>query len=299
MTRPFSPAADELLNKLVPVLDHGLVMPLDYMGTDNEIVQSARVTQGPSAKPLHDDRGLLRYMMRHRHTTPFEMCEVRFKCRMPIFVARQWIRHRTAVVNEMSLRYSEPLDCYYVPEASAVCYQSDSNKQGRSGPLPPELAARVRGLIGAHEAECSELYERLAEEFGLAKELARSVLPVALYTEWIWKIDLHNLLHFLTLRLDPHAQLEIRVYAEAMAQFVRAWVPLTWDAFEEYRLFAFTFSRTEARALKRLLHYYGNAATSDNVHNGGVAGHNEGLEGRELAEFKAKLARLFALEVTP
>jgi len=283
MTRPFSPAADELLNKLVPVLDHGLVMPLDYMGTDNEIVQSARVTQGPSAKPLHDDRGLLRYMMRHRHTTPFEMCEVRFKCRMPIFVARQWIRHRTAVVNEMSLRYSEPLDCYYVPAADAVCYQSDSNKQGRSGPLPPEVAEKVRALITGHEADSERLYTALAETLGVAKELARSVLPVALYTEWIWKIDLHNLLHFLTLRLDPHAQLEIRVYAEAMAQFVRSWVPLAWEAFEEYRLYAVTFSRTEARAITCML---------TSKYNAREAAATVGLVGRELDEFTAKVRRM-------
>lgn len=283
MTRPLSPAADELLNKSVPVLDHGLVMPLDYMGTDNEIVQSARVTQGPSAKPLHDDRGLLRYMMRHRHTTPFEMCEVRFKCRMPIFVARQWIRHRTAVVNEMSLRYSEPLACYYVPSAAHVSHQSTTNKQGRSTTLDGPMAETVRALITSHASACEMLYDRLANDLGVAKELARSVLPVALYTEWIWKIDLHNLLHFLTLRLDPHAQLEIRVYAEAMAQFVRAWVPLAWDAFEEYRLFAVTFSRTEARALSCML---------TSKYNAREAAISAGLAGRELDEFTTKVRRM-------
>ena len=285
--RPFSPAADALLNIETPVLDHGLIMPVDYMGTDNEIVQSARVTQGPSAKPMHDDRGLIRYMFRHRHTTPFEMCEVRFKCRMPIFVARQWIRHRTAVVNEMSLRYSDPLACYYVPSAADVAGQSTTNKQGRSVALEPDLAETVRALITAHESVSEALYDRLANDLGVAKELARSVLPVALYTEWIWKIDLHNLLHFLTLRLDPHAQLEIRVYAQAMAEFVRQWVPLTWEAFEEYRLYATTFGRTESRAL--VVIFQDALKGPFDVRSAGV---RVGLAGRELDEFEAKVLRL-------
>ncbi|MBK9757268.1 MAG: FAD-dependent thymidylate synthase [Nannocystis sp.] len=282
--RTLAPGAEARLGREVPVLDLGFVQPIDYMGTDEDIVQAARVSYGPSTRKLHDDRGLLRYLMRHRHTTPFEMCEVKFRCKMPIFVARQWIRHRTANVNEMSLRYSEAPDEFYVPELEAVTLQSTTNKQGRDDDtsLPAEQREQVRQLLRARNELAYADYQHLANDLGIARELARTLLPVSLYTQWIWKIDLHNLLHFLDLRLDPHAQIEIRVFAEAMAEFVRDWVPHAWEAFVDYRREAVPLSRLEARALGRLL-----------------AGDNEpaaiaaaGLKGRELQEFEHKLARL-------
>ncbi len=282
--RTLAPGAEALLGREVPVLDLGFVQAIDYMGTDEDIVQAARVSYGPSTRKVHDDRGLLRYLMRHRHTTPFEMCEVKFRCKMPIFVARQWIRHRTANVNEMSLRYSEAPDEFYVPALEAVTLQSTTNKQGRDGEtaLPPELREQVRELRRGHYARAYADYQKLAAEHGIARELARTLLPVSLYTQWIWKIDLHNLMHFLDLRLDPHAQIEIRVFAEAMADFVRAWVPHAWEAFVDYRREAVPLSRLEARALGRLL------AGDDEP----TATATAGLRGRELQEFQAKLARL-------
>jgi thymidylate synthase (FAD) len=284
--RSLAPGAEALLGREVPVLDRGFVQAIDYMGTDEDIVQAARVSYGPSTRKLHDDRGLLRYLMRHRHTTPFEMCEVKFRCKMPIFVARQWIRHRTANVNEMSLRYSEAPDEFYVPGLEAVTLQSTTNKQGRDdAELPAALREQVRALLRARQDEVYADYQRLAGELGIARELARTVLPVSLYTQWIWKIDLHNLLHFLDLRLDPHAQLEIRAFAEAMAAFVRAWVPLAWEAFVDYRREALPLSRLEARAIGRML---AGAAEPD-------AAEDAGLRGRELQEFAAKLARMRVL----
>lgn len=251
--RPIAAGAEPLLGIETPVLDLGYVQPIDYMGTDACIVQAARVSYGPSTRALHDDRGLLRYLMRHRHTTPFEMCEVKFRCKMPIFIARQWIRHRTANVNEMSLRYSEAPDEFYVPALEAVTLQSTDNKQGRGAELPDEIRERVRAIMSARNEQAYADYQALAGELGIARELARTVLPVSLYTQWIWKIDLHNLMHFLSLRLDPHAQLEIRLFAEAMAGFVRAWVPQAWEAFTDYRLEAATFSRMELRALYMIM----------------------------------------------
>jgi thymidylate synthase (FAD) len=288
--RTHAPGAEALLGQEVRVLDLGFVQAVDYMGTDEDIVQAARVSYGPSTRKVHDDRGLLRYLMRHRHTTPFEMCEVKFRCKMPIFVARQWIRHRTANVNEMSLRYSEAPDEFYVPELEAVTLQSTTNKQGRDNEtaLPDEQRAQVRELMRARHEQAYADYQQLAGELGIARELARTVLPVSLYTQWVWKIDLHNLLHFLDLRLDPHAQIEIRLFAEAMAAFVRAWVPVAWEAFVDYRREAVPLSRLEARALGHLL-----ARTDTSADAAAAAA--AGLKGRELQEFQAKLARLRAL----
>ncbi|MBL9099822.1 MAG: FAD-dependent thymidylate synthase [Myxococcales bacterium] len=284
--RTLAPGAEALLGQEVPVLDRGFVQAVDYMGTDEDIVQAARVSYGPSTRKVHDDRGLLRYLMRHRHTTPFEMCEVKFRCKMPIFVARQWIRHRTANVNEMSLRYSEAPDEFYVPALEHVTLQSTTNRQGRETlVLPDDLRRQVQALLTSRNEDIYRDYQRLAGELGIARELARTVLPVSLYTQWIWKIDLHNLLHFLDLRLDPHAQLEIRVFAEAMAAFVRAWVPLAWEAFVDYRREAVPLSRLEARALGLMLAGAAEAAAAEQA----------GLRGRELQEFTGKLVRLRAL----
>ncbi|MBZ5712082.1 FAD-dependent thymidylate synthase [Nannocystis pusilla] len=285
--RPLSPGAEALLGREVPVLDLGFVQPIDYMGNDIDIVQAARVSYGPSTRKVHDDRGLLRYLMRHRHTTPFEMCEVKFRCKMPIFVARQWIRHRTANVNEMSLRYSEAPDEFYVPALEHVTLQSTTNRQGRDAEtaVPLELRERVRALLHARHDQLYADYQTLAGELGIARELARTLLPVSLYTQWIWKIDLHNLLHFLDLRMDPHAQVEIRLFAAAMADFVRAWVPLSWEAFVDYRREALPLTRLEAQALAHMLR----GTDADE------AAAAAGLAGRELREFHDKVARLRAL----
>jgi len=273
--RTLAPGAEARLGREVPVLDLGFVQPIDYMGTDEDIVQAARVSYGPSTRKLHDDRGLLRYLMRHRHTTPFEMCEVKFRCKMPIFVARQWIRHRTANVNEMSLRYSEAPDEFYVPALEAVTLQSTTNKQGRDGEteLSPELREQVRELMRARNEVAYADYQRLAGDLGIARELARTLLPVSLYTQWIWKIDLHNLLHFLRLRADPHAQYEIRTYAEALCAVVQDWTPAAWGAFEDYRLNAMHLTALEIEALRT-----GEPLKTTNK--------------REIAEWDAKRARL-------
>ncbi len=252
--RSCSPQAEALLMQEVQVLNLGFVQPIDYMGVDTDVVQAARVSYGPSPRTAHDDRGLLRYLMRMRHSSPFEMCEVKFRCKMPIFVARQWIRHRTSNTNEISYRYTEAEDCFFVPALEQVSLQSTVNKQGRGEPLlDAELHQRVIEILQTQHDLAFAAYEVLAQEIGLARELARVVLPVSLYTQWIWKIDLHNLFHFLGLRLDPHAQLEIRLYAEAMANFVKSWVPLCWEAFEDYRLRGVNLSRQEHEILLRRL----------------------------------------------
>lgn len=235
----------------IRVLDKGFVRLVDCMGNDASIVQSARVSYGKGTKSLNEDEALIRYLLRHRHTTPFEMVEFKFHCRLPIFVARQWIRHRTANVNEMSGRYSEMHDWFYEPQSELCTLQSAQNKQGGTG----------EQVIGAEE--CADLFchgqAQAYQEYqgyldrGMRRELARINLPLSLYTEWYWKIDLHNLFHFLKLRLDNHAQYEIRVYGEAMAQIVKNQVPIAWKAFEDYSLQAITFSRLELDALSCIL----------------------------------------------
>jgi thymidylate synthase (FAD) len=263
------------------VLDHGYVELVDTMGCDGDVVQAARVSVGPSPKRLSEDRSLIRYLMRHRHTSPFEMCEVKYRIRAPMFVARQWLRHRTANVNELSLRYSEAPTDYYLPACEHVQAQSSDNKQGRSDrPLTPYRVGEVRRSLAEHQGTSHRLYGRLAGDIGVARELARIALPVSIYTEWIWKIDLHNLLHFLSLRLHPHAQLEIRLYAEAIARQVSAWVPLCWEAFEDYRLNAVMFSAVEHRILKDLLR---GLSFEDALRA-------TPLKGRELRELKEKIS---------
>lgn len=274
------PAAEALLGEQVNVLDHGFVTPLDYMGGDADVVAAARTTSDTAGKGPTEDRALLRYLLRHRHTTPFEMVEVRWLCAMPISVARQWIRHRTANVNEFSQRYSEPPVAAYVPAAEHVAFQSITNRQGRGVAFPEESAEEVRAII-AEANESSRFTRDRLDAMGVALELSRTVLPLGQYTRWVWKIDLHNLMGFLQLRLDSHAQLEIRLFAEAMAGFVRAWVPECWAAFEEYRLGAVTFGATERRALDLALH--------DPTHDLRTAGVHVGLKGRELTEFYAKV----------
>lgn len=271
-------AAEALLGLRVPVLDHGGVTPISYEGGDADVLRAARTTSGIEGKGPAEDRALLRYLLRHRHTTPYEFCEVTFLCEMPIAVARQWIRHRTASVNEFSQRYSDPPEESYVPALEHVQAQSTSNRQGRGAALAPGLAEEARKIIDASAERCREARDALAD-LGVAKELSRVVLPVGGYTRWAWKIDLHNLMGFLVLRLDLHAQLEIRVFAEAMAGFVRVWVPECWSAFEEYRLEARSFGASERRALALLRRGWSPAE----------AGLRTGLRGRELEEWIAKV----------
>lgn len=242
-----------LIGKEFPCLDKGFVRLIDVMGDDAAIVQAARVSYGSGTKKVHEDRGLIRYLLRHAHTTPFEMVEFKFHVKLPIFVARQWIRHRTANVNEYSGRYSEMKDEFYVPAPDQVRAQSTSNKQGRSeDAFAPEESERIRTMMSDTQ---DKLYAEYQELLGtdLAREIARINLPVSNYTEWYWKIDLHNLFHFLRLRIDAHAQYEIRVYGEAMAEIVKAVVPAAWEAFEDYLLHARRFSRKELIALRAML----------------------------------------------
>ncbi|MFN8389705.1 MAG: FAD-dependent thymidylate synthase [Bdellovibrionota bacterium] len=235
----------------IKVLDKGFVKLVDVMGDDSSIVQAARVSYGKGTKSVSEDEGLIRYLMRHQHTTPFEMVEFKFHCRMPIFVARQWIRHRTANVNEMSARYSEMPDWFYEPSPELCTTQSAQNKQGGTG-NPVENAEAVAKTFPESQEQVYSQYEGYIDA-KMRRELARINLPVSLYTEWYWKIDLHNLFHFLKLRVDSHAQYEIRVFGEAMASLVKERVPMAWRAFEDYSLEAMRFSRLELAVLKDLL----------------------------------------------
>ncbi len=242
------PALEELLYAPIPLLDHGFIRVVDYMGDDSAIVQAARVSYGRGTRRVSDDRGLIRYLMRHRHTTPFEMCELKLHVKLPIFVARQWIRHRTANVNEYSARYSILDREFYVPSADVIAAQSQGNRQGRGEQLPAGDAARVQALLREDAHRAYDHYAELLNEnpngeprdpgrVGLARELARMNLSLNYYTQWYWKVDLHNLFNFLSLRADGHAQHEIRVYAEAILErIVKPWVPLAHEAFCEYRL---------------------------------------------------------------
>jgi thymidylate synthase (FAD) len=252
MARSSVPAADRLIGVKHRVLEHGYVVLVDYMGSDAAIVQAARVSYGAGTKTVRDDRGLIRYLMRHHHTTPFEMVEMKFLLRLPIYVARQVIRHRTANVNEYSARYSVVADEFDVPAPGAVRLQSTRNRQGRGDPAPPEIEAKFRGDLGRL---CSEAYRIYTEALkaGVARETARMVLPLAYYTEWYWKIDLHNLLHFLALRLDPHTQEETRLYAAELGHLAQAVSPIAYEAFEEFTLEGLSLSRREQRAVQALL----------------------------------------------
>ena len=236
----------------IKCFDKGFVRLVDSMGGDDAIVQAARVSYGKGTSKMSQDRGLIRYLMRHRHTTPFEMVEFKFHCKMPIFVARQWVRHRTANINEYSLRYSEARDEFYYPEPEHIQFQSVLNKQGRKGEVPKELKQKVQNYFEEISKRSFEMYSEL-NEAGIARELARAVLPVNLYTEWYWKNDLHNLLHFIGLRSDSHAQYEIRVYSDAMAKSVKKVAPFAWEAYQDYVLNGMRFSRIEKSLLEKKL----------------------------------------------
>lgn len=270
----------ELLNTTIECLD-GFVRLVDYMGDDSSIVQAARVSYGNGTKKVHEDRGLIRYLIRHQHWTPVEMVEFKFHVKMPVFVARQWIRHRTANVNEISARYSEMKDEMYLPPLEQISSQSKDNKQGRNPePFPIEVSQNIQDLISGSNEHQYKVYQQLLD-MGVARELARSVLPVGHYTEWYWKIDLRNLMNFLALRLDPHAQWEIRVYAEAMAEIVKKAVPMAWEAFEDYILYSKRFSKHEMNIINELIQNSNYDLTE--------LGTKHGLKSRELNEFIEKL----------
>ena len=284
------PALEDLLFTAVPVLDHGFVRVIDYMGDDAAVVQAARVSYGRGTRRVSEDAGLIRYLMRHRHSTPFEMCEIKFHVKLPIFIARQWIRHRTANVNEYSARYSILDREFYLPAPEHLAAQSPSNRQGRGEVLEGAEAASVLDLLRGDAMRTYDHYATMLNEGvdgtpvdpgrkGLARELARMNLTLNTYTQWYWKTDLLNLLHFLSLRADSHAQYEIRAYAEAMLEMVKAWVPLTHAAFVDYRLGAVTLSAGMLAVVKQMLK--GEA----------VEQKGSGLSKREWGEMMAALGR--------
>src|SRR6266853_1588060 len=258
------PALEAILYEALPVLDHGFVRVIDYMGDDAAIVQAARVSYGRGTRKVSEDQGLINYLMRHRHTTPFEMCEIKYHVKLPIFVARQWIRHRTANVNEYSARYSILDNEFYIPAPEQLAAQSKSNRQGRGDVLTGKEAQRVLTLLREDSEKAYRGYAEMLnadeagavidpERQGLARELARMNLSLNFYTQWYWKTDLYNLLNFLSLRGDAHAQYEIRVYAEAMIGTLERWVPMTAQAFRQYRLGGAHLSERALAVVKRLI----------------------------------------------
>jgi thymidylate synthase (FAD) len=288
--RPTTPAAEEILGQYFPVLDHGFVALVDYMGGDDSIERAARVSYGYGTRRSSQTRGLIRYLRRHRHTTPSEMVELKFHCAMPMFVARQWIRHRTANVNEYSGRYSLIPLLFYTPAPADFALQSEQNNQGRSS-QPADDA-----LYRASMARWEQMREHARDTYGwmvgedVAREIARIELPLSTYTQWYWKIDLHNLLHFLSLRVDPHAQLEIRAYAEVMAAMVKRVAPLSYEAWIDYDVAGVHLSRGELSAIRALLDAGAadlGARDGERLDTAALAGH--GLSPRETRELLAKL----------
>jgi thymidylate synthase (FAD) len=274
MARCSVPEADALLDKEFPVLNHGFVRLVDYMGGDQRIVQAARVSYGEGTKSYRQDKGLISYLLRNEHTSPFEQVVLTFHLKMPIFVARQWIRHRTARLNEISGRYSIMKDEFYVPAPEDVAAQSEDNKQGRlNEALPAGEAESVRRTLEEGQARAYREYAGLIES-GIARELARVNLPLSLYTEWYWQMDLHNLFHFLRLRLDPHAQREIRLYAETVMELTEKVAPIACEAFRSHVRGSVRFSAEELEALRRM-----------------TRGEDHGLTGRAAELFLARLEK--------
>ena len=285
--RVTAPELEAVLYQPIEVLDHGFVRVIDYMGDDSSVVQSARVSYGKGTKKISNDRGLIKYLMRHSHSTPFEMCEIKFHIKLPIFIARQWIRHRTANVNEYSARYSILDKEFYIPSAENLAAQSQINNQGRGDALTDDEASNVIQILKNDAEQTYANYETLLNEnssggvldegkSGIARELARMNLTLNTYTQWYWKIDLNNLLHFLALRADDHAQYEIRVYADVMLDLVKKWVPLTYEAFEDYRMGGTELSAKEIKLMRKLLK------------GEKVSFEEEGLSKREWSELQRK-----------
>lgn len=287
--RATSQAMEEILYEPIKILDKGFIRVVDYMGTDESIVQAARVSYGRGTKAVSQDRGLIRYLMRHWHTTPFEMCELKLHVKLPIFVARQWIRHRTANVNEYSARYSILDREFYIPEAANLAAQSTSNMQGRGDVLEGSEAAKVLEILKNDSERAYDHYMEMMNiddstdqpldpnKQGLTRELARMNLPTNYYTQWYWKVDLHNLMHFVMLRADPHAQYEIRVYADEILKIMEKWVPFTCEAFKDYRMNSAHLSAQMKDAVVRM------------IKGENVTAENSGLTQREWAELVAHL----------
>ncbi len=263
MAHSCSKSAEDILDREFPVLDKGFVRLVDYMGSDDRIVQSARVSYGSGTKSFRQDKGLIDYLLRNEHTSPFEQVVLTFHAKMPIFVARQWVRHRTARLNEISGRYSVMKDEFYVPAGKDIAFQSEDNKQGRlAEAVSPDLQQRIARELEDRQSEAYRAYTALIDG-GLARELARINLPLSLYTEWYWQIDLHNLFHFLRLRLDPHAQYEIRAYAEVMLTVAEAVAPLATESFRNHLLGGVRFTARELEAIRATL-----AVSADGRHDG-------------------------------
>ena len=290
ITRAVSPDLDEIMGKTFPVLDDGFVRVVDYMGADESVVQAARVSYGTGTKKVSEDRGLIRYLLRHRHTTPFEMCSLKLHVRVPMDAWRQWIRHRTASVNEYSTRYSVAIDAMQTTEPAQWRTQTQQNKQGSGEPVDSETGAKLTAREKASQDAARTLYQDRIDQ-GVAREQARKDLPLCTYTEAYWKIDLHNLLHFLALRMDSHAQKEIRDYATVIGeQIVAKWVPLTWEAFLDYRFHATGLSRIESEILGATGAGDKELAIEIAREAGWLEPGQSGLKGnRERREFEAKL----------
>ena len=271
MAHVIVPTAEVILDKEFAVLNKGFVRLVDYLGGDERIVQSARVSYGAGTKTVREDKGLINYLIKNLHTSPFEQVILTFHAKMPVFVARQWIRHRTARLNEISGRYSVMADEFYLPAPDDIRYQSKTNKQGRGEEVPSDLQARVIEILKKDQISAYAHYEEMIQD-DVARELARINLPLSLYTQWYWQIDLHNLFHFLRLRMDRHAQKEIRVYGEVMAMMAKAVAPIAYEAFEEHILHGTHLSQRETLAVQELL-----------------AGREISLQGKELEEFRRKI----------
>ncbi len=275
MSHVVVPEAEALLDKEIKVLDHGFIRLVDYMGGDSRIVQSARVSYGKGTKSVREDEALIDYLMRHQHTSPFEQVVLTFHCKMPIFIARQWIRHRAARVNEISGRYSVMEDEFYLPEETAIQYQNKDNRQGRDPQeVPVHLRQKVLNILAKGQQVAYDDYQKMLAD-DIARELARINLPLSLYTQWYWQIDLHNLFHFLELRMDEHAQWEIRQYANVIADITRAVAPLAFRAFETHVVNAVRFSGSEIQALANNLR-----------------GQEHDLKGSRKIEYEAKLRKI-------
>ena len=288
--RPTNPAAEEILGGYFPVLDHGFVSLVDYMGSDDSVERAARVSYGYGTRKTSATRGLVRYLRRHRHTTPSEMVELKFHCAMPMFVARQWIRHRTASVNEYSGRYSLMPLLFYTPPEEHFSLQSPTNNQGRGERAQEELYREAVGRWEGIREAAGDAYGWMVQA-DVAREIARIDLPLSTYTQWYWKVDLHNLLHFLSLRVDPHAQWEIRAFAEVMAGMVKRVAPLSYEAWVDYDLVGTSISRGEREVLSRLLEVREDGvAARDGAALDGAGLAELGLSGREVRELQAKLA---------
>ena len=262
--RVISPELEKILYEALPVLDHGFVRVVDYMGDDSSVVQSARVSYGKGTKKVSTDSGLIKYLMRHRHSTPFEMCEIKYHVKLPIFVARQWIRHRTANVNEYSARYSILDKEFYIPEKEHLAAQSKDNRQGRGDLINGKQADEILKILKEDAQKNYDDYEKMLNEKydgsvidenkqGLARELARMNLTLNAYTQWYWKTDLLNLLNFLALRADSHAQYEIRAYADVMIDSLKKWVPITYEAFMDYRVGVTELSLKGKSVVKKMI----------------------------------------------